>query len=673
MSELSTCPRCGMPVPPGVLEGLCPACLLQEGAAESGGGSEAFRFAPPPVGEIAKLFPQLEVLKLIGRGGMGAIYQARQPTLDRMVALKLLPPPAAGSPDFSERFNREARALARLVHPNIVAVHEFGRVRDWHYFLMEYVDGANLRQMERAGRLSPREALAIIPQICDALQYAHDEGVVHRDIKPENVLVDRKGRIKIADFGLAKMLRADPESVRLTCEGQVMGTPHYMAPEQVEHPLEVDHRADIYSLGVVFYEMLTGELPLGRFAPPSRRVQLDVRLDEVVLRTLEKDPEHRYQRATEVKTQVEEIANTPQQHDRPPLLPADPPSPAPDLDQRIRFAAKAGGALFLTVALGVLLISFLFLPQRYVGVTTLSLHKSEPESLQEERAPDPFFIQTEVAKIQSRMVLQPVVTRHSLTVLWAQQYNIPGGLTALECTELLKRRLEVRQLPNSALVDIRFYAPDRGEAAAIANSIADVYQELSKPGRVEIIDRAAPSRRPSRPNHLTNLFLGVIGGGILGAIGAATTFLAHRPPVKPLGGTQRPASGHARGGKWRPRVLGTICLAATTAFGVTLWQDAQRNRQPNLIVSGVVTDAVSGQPIVRARVADHRYHAGWDRPLQEAWTDVAGRYLLHTWYEEHSLAASAPAHQTTFQTLLTKPFAMEQHLNMNFQLRPGPP
>ena len=176
---------------------------------------------------------------------------------------------------------------------------------------MEYVDGPNLRQLERAGKLSPREALQIVPQICEALQYAHDEGIVHRDIKPENVLVDKKGRVKIADFGLAKILGREPQDFRLTGAGQVMGTPHYMAPEQVEHPQDVDHRADIYSLGVVFYEMLTGELPLGKFAPPSRKVQVDVRLDEVVLHALEKEPERRYQHASQVKSDVETIVTHP--------------------------------------------------------------------------------------------------------------------------------------------------------------------------------------------------------------------------------------------------------------------------------------------------------------------------------------------------------------------------
>lgn len=296
----------------GALAGLCPACLLAQGAnTETAEEGRTPGFSPPPLDKVAELFPQLEVIALIGTGGMGAVYKARQPGLDRFVALKILPSGTAAGPNFAERFNREARALARLSHPNIVAVHEFGQAGEFHYFVMEYVDGANLRRLEHASRLSPREALHIIPQICDALQYAHDEGVVHRDIKPENVLIDRKGRVKIADFGLAKILGRDAETMRLTQEGQVMGTPHYMAPEQIERPLAVDHRADIYSLGVVLYEMLTGDLPLGKFPPPSRKVEVDVRFDEVVLRALENDPERRYQKASEVKSKVATISDTP--------------------------------------------------------------------------------------------------------------------------------------------------------------------------------------------------------------------------------------------------------------------------------------------------------------------------------------------------------------------------
>src|SRR6185503_14670741 len=243
-------------------------------------------------------------------------YKARQKRLGREVALKVLHGELTGDPVFVERFLREAQAMARLAHPGIVTVHDYGEREGRCFLVMEYVDGANLRALLRAGKLEPRQALDIVRQLCDALQFAHDEGVVHRDIKPENVLVDAKGRVRVADFGLAKLV-GPAGSITLTDAGQVMGTPHYMAPEQVERPRDVDHRADLFSLGVVFYEMLTGELPLGRFAPPSQRVEVDVRLDEIVLKTLEKEPQRRYQQAGEVKTQVETIVSSPGQSPSP--------------------------------------------------------------------------------------------------------------------------------------------------------------------------------------------------------------------------------------------------------------------------------------------------------------------------------------------------------------------
>src|ERR1039458_3929510 len=245
------CPQCGATLPTVALEGLCPACLLKQGA-ETGPPPESVPFQPPGLEEVARLFPQLEILALIGKGGMGAVYQARQPALDRLVALKILPPQAAGGPGFAERFNREARALARLNHPNIVGVYEFGQAGGSPFFIMEFVDGLNLRQLEQAGQLSPREALQIVPQICEALQFAHDEGIVHRDIKPENILVDKKGRVKIADFGIAKILGGAPD-VAITETKGAIGTPHYMAPEQMEQPATVDPRAYIFSLGVGVY------------------------------------------------------------------------------------------------------------------------------------------------------------------------------------------------------------------------------------------------------------------------------------------------------------------------------------------------------------------------------------------------------------------------------------
>ncbi|HEX5397834.1 MAG TPA: serine/threonine-protein kinase, partial [Verrucomicrobiae bacterium] len=358
----SRCPQCGASLPPDAPAGLCPRCLMAMNMATQtefteGTGPHAAKRSTPPKSpapdEIAKSFPQLEILECLGRGGMGVVYKARQKSLNRLVALKILAPERERDPAFAERFGKEAQALARLSHPGIVTIYDFGNVGSsrreeapsekseignrkseidrslvtpaatggLYYFLMEFVDGVTLRQLLQAGRVSPREALAIVPQICDALQYAHDQGIVHRDIKPENILLDRRGRVKVADFGLAKIVGNEgrtelplgqaaqqhrPAS-ELTDAGKVMGTPQYMSPEQINAPGQVDHRADIYALGVVFYQMLTGELPGKKIEPPSKKVQIDVRLDEVVLRALEKKPELRYQQANVLKTEVDTI------------------------------------------------------------------------------------------------------------------------------------------------------------------------------------------------------------------------------------------------------------------------------------------------------------------------------------------------------------------------------
>jgi predicted Ser/Thr protein kinase len=327
MAEERHCSECGRSLPADAPQGLCPQCLMKlglptgaevdniAGQDEQGdvptSATPPGGFVPPDLSVLAGQFPQLEILELLGQGGMGAVYKARQRQLDRLVAVKILPPQVGQSEAFAERFTREARSLAKLNHPGIVMVYDFGRTEaGLYYFVMEFVDGTDLRHVIQTGQLSPAEALAIVPQICEALQYAHEEGVVHRDIKPENILLNKKGQIKIADFGLAKLLDQPGTVYTLTKAGQRMGTPHYMAPEQIERPHLVDHRADIFSLGVVFYEMLTGELPLGRFPLPSRKVHIDVRLDEVVLKTLEKEPERRYQHASEVKVDVETISSS---------------------------------------------------------------------------------------------------------------------------------------------------------------------------------------------------------------------------------------------------------------------------------------------------------------------------------------------------------------------------
>ncbi len=353
MADQRCCPQCGMPLPEGSPDGLCRACLLKRGLESNTFATEisatgqtvATRtmWVPPNLEELAPLFPDLEITELVGRGGMGAVYKARQKSLDRFVALKILPPEIGKDPAFKERFALEAQAMAKLSHPHIVSIFDFGQRENLFFFIMEFVDGLSLRQLLDSGHISPKEALAIVPQICDGLQYAHDQGIVHRDIKPENILLDKQGRVKIADFGLATLVAGKSEgvtqpSVLSPQHFSVAGTPHYMAPEQKSAPKDVDHRADIYALGVVFYQMLTGELPKKQLEPPSRKVIIDVRLDEVVLRALEKEPSRRYQHAADVKTEVETIAAT--------IVADATQTPSPDMlaDRSVQDSAKSQAA-----------------------------------------------------------------------------------------------------------------------------------------------------------------------------------------------------------------------------------------------------------------------------------------------------------------------------------------
>jgi serine/threonine protein kinase len=396
--------------------------------------------AQPPLtpAELAPHFPQLEIIECLGRGGMGVVYKARQKALNRLVALKLLAPERVTDTGFAERFTREAQALARLSHPNIVTIHDFGTTTPpqtldpvphppFYFLLMEFVDGVNLRQAMRAGRFTPEQALAIVPPVCEALQYAHDHGIVHRDIKPENLLLDKAGRIKIADFGIAKMLAANPltpalspgegEGVRDASGGEVFslaptggegrgegagaseapladnlsaasaaGTPQYMAPEQKAHRV-TDHRADIYSLGVVLYELLTGELPAAQLQPPSRKVQIDVRLDEIVLRALESKPELRYQTASDLRTQVETFERADREERReksqapPPLssirspLSSPPPPPRLKTAQTFLFTpeqfATAEGQFFAYRTRGQLILDDRQLTYSRAGVNSV--------------------------------------------------------------------------------------------------------------------------------------------------------------------------------------------------------------------------------------------------------------------------------------------------------------
>jgi serine/threonine protein kinase len=261
---------------------------------------------------------------------MGAVYLGWQKSLRRLVAIKILPPELDdNAANFAERFQREAHAMARFSHPGIVAVYDAGATTDGlFYFIMEYIEGTDVQKMVRVqGPLSAEQALAITMNVCDALAYAHKRGVIHRDIKPSNIMVDTEGHVKVADFGLAKLANDDSAAL-ITGSHVSMGTPDFMAPEALYGIGKVDHRADLYAVGVMLYQMLTGEVPRGRFDLPSvQRAGLDPRFDAIVDRAMQKNPDKRYTSATEIRTDLDRILTEPipfRSVERP-----EPPGPIP--------------------------------------------------------------------------------------------------------------------------------------------------------------------------------------------------------------------------------------------------------------------------------------------------------------------------------------------------------
>jgi hypothetical protein len=304
MTQSRHCARCG-----AALAGdePCPRCLLRTavGVAEDELRKGPRRLRSPSIAELQPYFERLEIVSRLGSGGTGVVFAAREKASGREVALKVLTI-RGGDDDFDERFAREARATAALKHPNIVAVEEYGRAgpdeEPWSYLVMERVEGASLRQVLRNGKVGPETALRWTAEICGALAYSHERGVIHRDIKPENVLIDPGGHAQVVDFGLAKLVQEG--DAFLTRTGQVLGTFPYIAPEQYEHPSSVDRRADLYSLGVLAYELLTGEVPVGRFDRPSRRARVVPRVDEFVLKALARDPEQRFSTANEMRREL---------------------------------------------------------------------------------------------------------------------------------------------------------------------------------------------------------------------------------------------------------------------------------------------------------------------------------------------------------------------------------
>jgi serine/threonine protein kinase len=289
--------------PPAEFDGLNPGALFAHVLRSPQTGPHSWM--PLTVEELQRVLPQYEIVEIVGRGGMGAVYKARHKSLERYVAIKVLPVGIEHDEmEYAARFQREARAMARLSHPGIVAVHDTGETANGQlYIVMEFIEGTDLQHILESGRLPPREAVAIVIEICEALDYAHRSGVIHRDIKPSNIMIDAIGRVKVADFGLAKLTVDD--AALLTQTNLAMGSPDFIAPEAVGGT-GIDHRADLYAVGVILYRMLTGKLPRGRFGSPSGVVEgLDPRFDAIVDRALQAEPGARYSSAIELRSALE--------------------------------------------------------------------------------------------------------------------------------------------------------------------------------------------------------------------------------------------------------------------------------------------------------------------------------------------------------------------------------
>ncbi len=312
-SESAPCPELGGLDPKELLRSVLQldtsdlGCTIPIAGSSLGGESDPQDKYPTPE-ELTVLLPDdtYNVEAFLNHGGMGAVYKGTQIRLRRSVAIKIMRRDSGIDNDFETRFEREAQSMAKLSHPNIVSVIDFGEAGSaFLYIVMELVDGVDLMQVINAGEMTQEVALSVLPQICDALQFAHDHGIVHRDIKPSNIMLNHNGQVKMTDFGLAK--RYDSAFSTLTQVGTGMGTPDYAAPEQFNPELPIDHRADIYALGVMIYQMITGTLPRGAWKPASERAAVATQWDQIITRAMQHDPAERYQQASEVKKDVSGI------------------------------------------------------------------------------------------------------------------------------------------------------------------------------------------------------------------------------------------------------------------------------------------------------------------------------------------------------------------------------
>ena len=307
-SSMISCPRCGKPQPERMLVGgLCPQCVARSVQVDLLASTEAEIEDKEPLSLNVQGY---EILELIGGGGMGEVYRAIMVARGKDVAMKVVAGRLTRDPETTARFEAEVGALCQLDHPNVVRVIDHGEMPNGRHFLvMEYVDGCDLRRLLRAQRIEPERAIDIFLKVCAGVQHAHERGLVHRDIKPANILIGLDGTVKVADFGLAKTLVEESFAYGFTQTRDTFGTPYYVAPEVTQKAQAADERTDVYALGVLLYELLTGAVPMGQFTPLSRRTGLDKRLDALVASALVDDPAGRMSSVRELADGVQKVWN----------------------------------------------------------------------------------------------------------------------------------------------------------------------------------------------------------------------------------------------------------------------------------------------------------------------------------------------------------------------------
>lgn len=308
-------------------------------------------FQPLEIEEVVRLFPSYDIHHLIDCGGMGAVYQATQRSLDRLVAIKILPREFSVNEEFRSSFESEAKAMAKLNHPNLIGVYDFGEVDGMLFIVMEYVAGKSLYHSTQGNAVEQADAVRLVIDTCTGLENAHQYGILHRDIKPANILLDSNANPKIGDFGLAKPLENKIE------EGeQIFGTPGYTAPEVLELPYTFDQRADIFSVGVMLHELLTGQLPGADSRPVSQQSGCDPRLDAVIRKATHPDPNFRYLSAADLAKDLQAIVDS---GSRAVLTSGAARAPAKSIYSPKKYGSQkssSGGmvALLLLIAVGVM-------------------------------------------------------------------------------------------------------------------------------------------------------------------------------------------------------------------------------------------------------------------------------------------------------------------------------